>query len=302
MRTPSRAARQVLATLSAVALTTTFAGPGIALGSPGQGSPAPDESADHELADVGEEGPLADDAQPGQAAEPRGDRVEAYSGDARPGDEWEGGQERDDEGEGGQEQDAEHCDPLVTHAPTGSSGAVDAVAVTAQAIVAGVPGWERVGWEAAEGTTVTEVWLLRADGALEPYGGDDLRVGSAEHVLEVSFCGTLTASHTPGEEGDSTRGAGGDRADGGDTDGDAAGRSTSADSASPEGDVDEDGDVEVLGVALSADDTAVAASESGGTLPRTGLDPLSLAATGLLALLLGALALYGTRRLPQGVR
>lgn len=90
------------------------------------------------------------------------------------------------------------CDPLVSHAPTGSQGDTAAVAITSQTLAAGVDGWERVGWQAAPDTTVTAVELVREDGTEHRTDGD-LADGTAEHVLEVRFCGT-----TDGAEAETT--------------------------------------------------------------------------------------------------
>ncbi len=86
--------------------------------------------------------------------------------------------------------DTTTCDPLVTHAPTGSDGDVHAVAITSQALDADTPGWARVGWQAAPDTDLTEVVITRSDGT-ERLTEGDLSTGHAEEVLELAFCGRV---------------------------------------------------------------------------------------------------------------
>jgi hypothetical protein len=84
------------------------------------------------------------------------------------------------------------CDDLlVTHRPGGSSGALEAVAITAQALDRAVDGWAMVGWEVAADTQ------LRRVVAVTPDGEDQLPVTATVAdggVLELRFCGSSTAA------------------------------------------------------------------------------------------------------------
>lgn len=96
------------------------------------------------------------------------------------------------------------CEPLVTHTPAGSQGDTRAVAITSQTLAAGVDGWERVGWQAAEHTTVAAVEVVREDGTEHRTDGD-LATGSAEQVLELRFCGSSAAASDGGAAEDRDR-------------------------------------------------------------------------------------------------
>ena len=91
---------------------------------------------------------------------------------------------------------ASDCDLQVSHAPTGSQGDTAAVAITSQTLVAGVNGWERVGWQAAADTTITAVTLVRDEGTEHRTDGD-LAEGMAEDVSELRFCATAGDTEAP---------------------------------------------------------------------------------------------------------
>lgn len=79
------------------------------------------------------------------------------------------------------------ADLLVTHAPDGSTGDLDAVAITSQALERDQPGWSRVGWAASADTSVRVVQVVGADHTRTLEAAD---TGSAEEALELRFCGT----------------------------------------------------------------------------------------------------------------
>jgi hypothetical protein len=82
-------------------------------------------------------------------------------------------------------------DPLAVLTPTGSTGDLGAVAVTAQVLEQGVEGWAEVTWEAFEGTTIDAVTIVRTDG--EEVRTDGAASGVASQVLELVVCGSTEA-------------------------------------------------------------------------------------------------------------
>lgn len=81
------------------------------------------------------------------------------------------------------------CDePLAVLSPTGSTGDLAAVAVTAQVLEQGVDGWAEASWETFEGTELTSVTIVRAEG--QEILTEDLATGTANHAQELIFCGT----------------------------------------------------------------------------------------------------------------
>jgi len=81
------------------------------------------------------------------------------------------------------------CDhPLTVLAPSGSTGDLTAVAVTAQVLEQGVEGWAEVTWEAFDGTELTSLTIVRSDG-IEVLS-DPPASGSASEVVELIACGT----------------------------------------------------------------------------------------------------------------
>lgn len=78
--------------------------------------------------------------------------------------------------------------PLAVLAPSGSTGDLTAVAVTAQVLEQGVDGWAEVTWEAFPGTELTSLTIVRSDGA--EVLTDPPAAGSASEVLELIACGT----------------------------------------------------------------------------------------------------------------
>ncbi len=79
------------------------------------------------------------------------------------------------------------CDePLAVLSPTGSSGDLGAVAVTAQVLEQGVEGWAEVTWETFGEPHLDSITIVRTDG--EEIRTDDLSTGSASEVLELIVC------------------------------------------------------------------------------------------------------------------
>jgi hypothetical protein len=79
------------------------------------------------------------------------------------------------------------CDDLLSViTPTRTQGDALAVAITAQALDADVPGWSNVGWEAAEGTRLRAVLVTGRDGTVTQVRDTT----SATDVASLSFCGT----------------------------------------------------------------------------------------------------------------
>jgi hypothetical protein len=91
-----------------------------------------------------------------------------------------------------------YCERLVTYTPTSTDGDARTVAITAQALERGVPGWTMVAWEAAAGTTVDAVHVTRSGGATETLPGAP--TGSAEDVVELTFCGSSAPAATADED------------------------------------------------------------------------------------------------------
>ncbi|MFP4235615.1 MAG: hypothetical protein ACLFUG_11875, partial [Nitriliruptoraceae bacterium] len=112
------------------------------------------------------------------------------------------------------------CTPaLVTHTPDGSSGEVEAVTITAQAVdLEAGPGWINVAWQVTEGVTVTTVSVIGTDGEVRNRTEPGMS-GSATDVAELVFCGRLAPEGDPAptegdEEGDASAGpTGGDEGD-----------------------------------------------------------------------------------------
>jgi hypothetical protein len=252
-------------------------------------------------------GPPARDDEPGE----RQERQEGQRPGGGPTDERAGAEEVDaataagpaeagavgapggegERGGGSVTAGTEACEPMVTHTPDGSTGHRHAVAITSQAIERGVPGWTHVGWEAAEGTTVDEVHVVREDGTERRVGGD-LRNGYAEDVLELRFCGdpAPAGDHGPGSRGDGARGQ--LPPDDGST------RSRPDDGARDASGQADGTEVEVLGRKLTADDAAGGDAEVlGSTLARTGAELEVLTGLGATGIVLGLAALAGARRL-----
>ena len=217
----------------------------------------------------------------------------------------------------------ETCDPLVTHTPRGSTGDRDAVAITSQSLEQGRAGWAHVSWEAAAGTTVDEVHVVR-DEETEHLTEGDLRTGTAEDVLELRFCGR--AAGDDGRSGsdepdgpdddpsaeDPRTGGGSSGESGSDGTGEGSGGDPAPDgaTATPEtpaggeastptaqnGAAEEDDEVEVLGVQLTAEEDGTGDTEVlGTTLARTGAEVPVLAAAGAAIALLGLTVLLRTR-------
>jgi hypothetical protein len=81
---------------------------------------------------------------------------------------------------------------LVTHSPTGSQGDLTSVAITSQVLVADVPGWETVAWEATDGVEVDKVLVENEQGTLTLDGSTQ---GQAGPATSLTFCGdAITAS------------------------------------------------------------------------------------------------------------
>lgn len=81
------------------------------------------------------------------------------------------------------------CDePLAVLSPSGSSGALGAVAVTSQVLEQGVDGWADVSWETFGDTELDSVTIVRSDG--EEVRTGDLATGTASDVRELIFCGS----------------------------------------------------------------------------------------------------------------
>lgn len=79
------------------------------------------------------------------------------------------------------------CDHvLVTHSPSGSEGDTSSVAITSQVLVADVPGWETVAWEATEGVEVDQVVVENTEGTVVVDGGRSGQLGPA---TALTFCG-----------------------------------------------------------------------------------------------------------------
>jgi hypothetical protein len=99
--------------------------------------------------------------------------------------------------------DGAACEPLVTFTATRTTGDARAVAITAQAIEQGVEGWSMVAWEVADGTQVTSLTIVDADGRTETRI-EGIERGHAEDVLELRFCGSASPgeTHDPGEVAD----------------------------------------------------------------------------------------------------
>jgi hypothetical protein len=137
-----------------------------------------------------------------------------------------------------------YCERLVTYTPTSTEGDARAVAITAQALERGVPGWTMVAWEAAAGTTVDAVHVTRSDGATETLVGAP--TGSADDVAELTFCGstapTTTADEDPSDLGKRAEAPGSDATSG-------------------------DAELENRGVDEAPADAAVGASRTTGTDP-----------------------------------
>jgi len=88
----------------------------------------------------------------------------------------------------------ERCDDLlVTLSPTAIEGDGSAVAITAQTLEQGVPGWASATWQAAPGTTLTAVTArtVAGDITLPPTA-----TGTVAEVESLTFCGT-TAGEDP---------------------------------------------------------------------------------------------------------
>jgi hypothetical protein len=73
---------------------------------------------------------------------------------------------------------------LVVLTPTDASD--DRVAVTAQALTAGMPGWATVGWHAADGVHVRTVTAVAADGTTEVL--PPTTSGTATEVVALEIC------------------------------------------------------------------------------------------------------------------
>lgn len=81
-------------------------------------------------------------------------------------------------------------DLLVTQRPTGTDGDASAVAITAQTLDAGLPGWSNVAWEAAPDVVLDAVQAADVDGhwrSLPATGSGDAAGG----VTALRFCGTV---------------------------------------------------------------------------------------------------------------
>lgn len=89
--------------------------------------------------------------------------------------------------------DVEHepgvaCNELATYTVTGAHGDVQTVAITAQSLEAGRPGWGHVSWEVAPSVTVTAVVVTGSSGTSTLLEAD-LSSGTVEDVLAITFCG-----------------------------------------------------------------------------------------------------------------
>jgi hypothetical protein len=80
----------------------------------------------------------------------------------------------------------------VTFTPERTDGDDTAVAITSQAIDVEVTGWVQVSWEAAAGTELTAIEVLRPDGTRTTLETSD--TGTVSDVLSLTFCGTVDAS------------------------------------------------------------------------------------------------------------
>ncbi len=81
------------------------------------------------------------------------------------------------------------CDePLAVLSPSGSTGDLSAVAVTAQTLEQGVEGWATVAWETFGDTELTSVTIVGPDD--QEVRTDDLASGTAAEVRELRFCGS----------------------------------------------------------------------------------------------------------------
>ena len=81
------------------------------------------------------------------------------------------------------------CDePLITFTRDATTGDDRAVAITAQSIEQGAPGWEMVGWQSAAGTQLTAVLATDRAGGILHLG--TAATGIAEQVTSLTFCGT----------------------------------------------------------------------------------------------------------------
>jgi hypothetical protein len=94
-------------------------------------------------------------------------------------------------------------DLLVAHAPAGSRGDTDAVAITSQSLERGVAGWASVGWSAAPGTEVRAVEIVTEDGVEVVAGAPE---GVAGPASELRFCGrrAATAATVTSDDADGT--------------------------------------------------------------------------------------------------
>jgi LPXTG-motif cell wall-anchored protein len=192
----------------------------------------------------------------------------------------------DETGTGGEEQDpAEGRQPAATTLPgdwcdattvtflPGQPGTHDhAVALTAQAIEQGVPGWEHITWAATDRASVRAVAARHAD-AVTILTDGDLSTGTLDDVQELLVCAEIA-------------------------DPQGAGTTTS-----PGG----DDEVEVLGLVLTRTDgddpaaTDVETAVLGVTLlADTGIDAGWLAVAGAFSVLAGGGVLAATRRRGAG--
>jgi hypothetical protein len=78
-------------------------------------------------------------------------------------------------------------DPLVTVTREGSTGDALAVAITSQALVQGVAGWEHLSWQAAPGVQIHTVLVTGTDGEVRAVPAAP--AGTVEAVTAVTFCG-----------------------------------------------------------------------------------------------------------------
>jgi hypothetical protein len=221
--------------------------------------------------------------------------------------------------------------PLASFTPGGHRGVSQAIAITSQSFDGDATAWEHLGWEAASGTTISEIAVVHAGGVHTVSRGND-RSGVAEHVLEIIFCGEFTPEEgekdAPIEDSEDVVDEGGDT--GSNVPGIAPPTPTPGegvetvtvpnDTTTPitEGttpaptDTVEDG-TEVRGVVLRqpapdritpaprTDQVMLVAADDGTevlgvTLARTGTDLGGLAAAGALGLVAGGLVLLSTRR------
>lgn len=88
--------------------------------------------------------------------------------------------------------DAPCEDLLVEHRPDGTDGQATAVAITSQVLVADQPGWDRAGWEAAEGVEVRTVVVTAPDGSVSERPGGT--AGELGPTLAAAFCGEDVAT------------------------------------------------------------------------------------------------------------